>query len=541
MIRFLDRVLRYPIYLWLLGIFPILHLYSANFGIVRDNEAALAIVCMLIATTILFSLSARALRNPQRRALYLGILSLAFSTSGHLYEILFMPKSLLVWNLLSAAAVIALLFATHRLITQNGYAQLTAPLNLVSTLLFTLQIVTLASQMIEARGFAPLVAAYDEFESARQDYEKVTDSASRPDIYYIIPDGYPSDSWLLSAMEYDNSAFTAALEERGFAVAPNVQSNYGATLVSLASTLNMRYLTSNPSDYADFEYLRWSTANSPVARYLLQLGYTYIQFLSGFLHPSPIADINRDLSPNGPVDFDIQADVMIGRGDGGRRESTYLDSDNLLFKQPLIPLYIDTTALRLVHSQLEQLLPQSKWTPYHRFSGQRFIATIDAIESVVAMPEATFTIIHLMKPHFPVNFNEAGQSIGPIEKPSHDEYFADFRFANSQFLRLIDMILEGSANEPVIIFQADHGSVYGYATTEDRRMVYFDIYAGYYLPDSFSLDFSQAWTLVNSFPLILNEVFGADFEIHDNRLLEILDYQTPWLQQDLTNELARSP
>lgn len=540
MARHASRAVRYPVYLWLLGVAPIIHLYSTNYGLVRDNEAVYAIVGMLVATTIGYNLPGRAVKDKHKRAFYLGILSLAFSTSGHLYAIGFMPKSLLVWNLLFAAAVFAIIAALRKLVMQRTYPLLTTPLNMVWSLLLAIQIITLANEMIEALNHAPILPEYSSSPSARQDYDKVLDSASRPDIYYIVPDSYPSDDWLLSAMNFDNSAFTAALKERGFVIAPNAQSNYGATIISLPSILNMRYFSSNPSEYADFDYLRWATANSAVARYLLQFGYTYIQFLSGFLHPSPIADINRDLSPNGPVDFDVPAGIVTGKGDDGSRERSYIDSENLIFKQPFIPLYVDTTALRLVRSQLEKLLPPSPWAPYHRFSGQRFLATIDAIEAVVAMPEATFTIVHLMKPHFPVNFNEEGQLIDPIEKPSHDEYFADFKFANSQFLRLFDLILEGSENEPLIIFQADHGSVYGQPSTVERRMVHFDIYAGFYLPGSFNLDIPPNLTAVNTFPLILNEVFGSDFAIRENRILEVLEYQTPWLQRDLTDEFARS-
>ena len=31
----------------------------------------------------------------------------------------------------------------------------------------------------------------------------MNDSASRPDIYYIIPDSYPSDAWLKEVMDFD--------------------------------------------------------------------------------------------------------------------------------------------------------------------------------------------------------------------------------------------------------------------------------------------------------------------------------------------------
>ena len=84
--------------------------------------------------------------------------------------------------------------------------------------------------------------------------------------------------------------------------------------------------------------------------------------------------------------------------------------------------------------------------PYHLFAPERFLATIDEVESIVSMPEATFAIIHLMKPHLPTVFDERGELI-KIKRPSHGEYFAEFGFTNSKFLQMIDTILDGSSNE----------------------------------------------------------------------------------------------
>lgn len=63
--------------------------------------------------------------------------------------------------------------------------------------------------------------------------------------------------------------------------------------------------------------------------------------------------------------------------------------------------------------------------------------------------------------HFPTVFDERGNLIGPINKPSHQQYFAEFKYTSSKFLEMIDTILEASRNPPVIIFQADHGSTDG--------------------------------------------------------------------------------
>ena len=269
--------------------------------------------------------------------------------------------------------------------------------------MLAVQISSLTSQVIAAQRYAPISAEYSNIDNAGNEYAKVNDSTSRRDIYYIIPDGCPSYAWQQSAMNFDNTAFTQTLEQRGFVIAPHAQSNYGASIVSLPPTLNMRCFSSNPADYSDFDYLNWMTANSAVARYLMQLGFTYIQFLSGSIHPNPIADINRDFSPNGPIDYEITEGITtVAAREGRIQPVARIDPSSILFRQPFLPLYIDTTSMRLVRSRLQKLRPQSQLAPYHRLSGECFLTNIDEMKTVVAMPQATFRIVHLMKPHIPV-------------------------------------------------------------------------------------------------------------------------------------------
>ena len=79
------------------------------------------------------------------------------------------------------------------------------------------------------------------------------------------------------------------------------------------------------------------------------------------------------------------------------------------------------------------------------------------------MPEATFTFVHLLKPHRPIVFDENGKILEKrVEsKKNQEAHLAEFKFINRKFLEMIDTILDGSAHQPVIIFQADHGSKYG--------------------------------------------------------------------------------
>ena len=102
---------------------------------------------------------------------------------------------------------------------------------------------------------------------------------------------------------------------------------------------------------------------------------------------------------------------------------------------------------------------------------------------------------------------------------------------------MIDTILENSQNPPIIIFQADHGSTHGKPLTAERRLVHFDSYAAYYLPDGYALDFPEPYTFINTFPLVMNEVFGTDYPLQEDRLFELLKgYAAPFEQEDVTEE-----
>ena len=289
----LSEVLRQPFYLWLLGVYPILHLYSVNFGLVIDHEVLASLAGMLAATTLVFFLTNAVVRDKHRTAFILGIASICFSFSGHVYTLVFMPKSLFIWTLIVSIAAVFIMVVVYRRSSRRFLVHLTAILNLILLVLMISPSISVVAGHIYASSFAQMSLDNAALNTTRQDTPKVNDSVSRPDIYYIIPDAYPSDAWLQKAMDFDNSAFTQALRDRGFIVAEHAQSNYGSTLHSLASVLNMRYYDSNPTQVQDIDYLRLSIAENKVARQLQQLGYTYIQLLSGFLIPS----FNRGYQP----------------------------------------------------------------------------------------------------------------------------------------------------------------------------------------------------------------------------------------------------
>ncbi len=546
----LSRYGDFPLYPWIAGAIPIVHFYANNLGLVIDQDAFLCLVLSLLGTTIAFLAINHFLRDRHRTALILTICSIAFSLSGHVYILMFMPKSLGVWTLMILSALICIFFLLQRIRSNLVFRHMTPVFNLVMLCLLALQMITLFVRQEEHAQYVRVSEAYTAKYRVPSAIDKVGDSPARPDIYYIIPDGYPSDAWLAQAMDYDNSEFTSALRERGFVIADHAQSNYGGTYLSLASTLNMQYYESNQSPFSDLDYLRLEIANNLVARQLIQFGYKYIQILSGFWVPSSLADVNRDFTSRGPVNVIVsEQDVTEAVYRGDNNEVFQYAGLELSYKEPFIPNYMDTTMLRLVWSRLDKILKDNfgsllaghKGGLISRWNPERFLSAADEAANIASLPEATFTLVHFIKPHLPTTFDENGNFLEQNHAPSHEEFFAEFSFVNSRFLQMIDEILENSQNPPIIIFQSDHGSTYGSVFAPDQRATHFGVYAAYHLPETYSLDLPDAYTLVNTFPMILNTVFGTTYEMRENRLFVLpKNYRRPFQQVDVTDEFAYS-
>ena len=82
-----------------------------------------------------------------------------------------------------------------------------------------------------------------EAELGAQNYPPIPAGKDLPDVYYIILDTYARDDVLKQEYGFDNSTFLEALQQMGFYIGECSQSNYGQTTLSLASSLNMNYLT----------------------------------------------------------------------------------------------------------------------------------------------------------------------------------------------------------------------------------------------------------------------------------------------------------
>jgi hypothetical protein len=323
--------------------------------------------------------------------------------------------------------------------------------------------------------------------------------SDRPDIYYIILDSYGRADVLKNYLEYDNSAFIAALQERGFYVADCSQSNYGYTEYSLPSSLNYDYLdhlhASNKVERVA------ALQQSAVRAFMTEHGYRITAGATSY----PMTDWK---------DADL-----------------YLDFDRNYSALPEFEkLVMDTTVLRLISDY--NLLDVNRLA-----NSDRRARVLSLLKNLKQLPDEKgdlFVFAHFAVPHNPYQFGPNGEWIDDRPKDFKQAYIGQVIFINREILKVIDAILANSKTPPVIVIQGDHGPLTRLAPTPDRKM---PILNAYYLP-GVDVDkvLYRSISPVNTFRVILNNYFGQDLP-----LLEDISYYAPDRQRDKLEVVPQYP
>jgi hypothetical protein len=343
----------------------------------------------------------------------------------------------------------------------------------------------------------------------------------KPDVYYIILDGYARADVLKSLYGYDNSDFIAGLEKRGFYVASQSRSNYPRTLLSLTSSLNIQYL--DPLS----ERMGGSSAEWPV-RDILQHSLVRSIFEKNGYRTIDFAD-EWDFSDIRDGDVYVKPSVIFPTS----------------FERALISRTNLQTILRIFPASFISL---DDYASHRRVILNDFSELVD----IASQAGPKFTYVHIIAPHPPFVYNESGAAVDPgygftfydtqnlfggIENYEKG-YLAQLSFVNQETLNTIDGILANSKTPPVIIIQADHGPAimhYYFSIEELSTFERYSILNAYHLPGVDQADIPADITPVNSFRLVFNQYFGTDYEMLPNHQYfpsEMVLYQF----QDVTNK-----
>jgi len=317
----------------------------------------------------------------------------------------------------------------------------------------------------------------------------------RPNVYYLLLDGYGNAEEIEAATGYDISPFTERLSERGFVVHDDTIANYPVTYLSLASTLAMEYpLGSGPiGDHGP--YYDELSGDNAVVRAFHELGYR-------FIHASDWTT----LECSEKADVCLRPSKGTIEGIGGERERAILEATPLTTVLPTLDIEI--------HALSGYLSPDEVGRKVEAERGKRPI----------------FALAHIIAPHPPFRYGPGcelrdAREVGSLEEwgkaggVGGEEYARAIDCLNPEVLSMIDRI-EARDPDAIVVVAGDHGPRFGFdferpesQWTRPQFAQRFGMLNAQRLPEHCRSSAPEAAAPVNTFRIILACITGRELKL----------------------------
>jgi hypothetical protein len=507
-----------PFHPFILFSFPAISLFLHNNAQLSLNDFLGTIAFLFSMISVIYLLTMLLVRNVHKTALLISVLGLLTFSYGHVLKSLdyFLSTAGLnqkYW--FSGNSGQALLFSFYMLILilvilivrtyRKDFLAITQFLNIVSLAIFGSLILNgiylwVVYPKNEVGGF--IDAWMSRTNKICEQGQPNQSSGMKPNIYYIILDGYGRSDVLEDLYALYPPGLAEGLHDLGFFIGKSSTANYNYTVLSLSSSLNSMYLDDIPDalgkDTRILAPLETIINYNQIGQFLGLSGYQIVALASEFtsvnIHSADIYITPDQISLN-----TYQAELLA-----------------------LTPIPV-----------LQRWFSLKNLYDTHR---DHINFTFNRIPEFAAHTEPVFVFAHILAPHPPFVFQENGSPVDPArafswldgdafaQQGSVDEYIEGYR-AQAQFIgdktvQMVREILENSAIPPIIIVQGDHGpgsktALYDVNNTDlVERM---SILNAIYFPDQNYGNLYPSITPVNTFRVILNQYFGGCLELLDDR------------------------
>jgi len=345
----------------------------------------------------------------------------------------------------------------------NSLLKLNSYLNLLTTIFLVIEII----------GLGIIEATKVELKNKIHIKEPLEKIQNKPDIYFIILDGYTGFSGLQKYWNFENSELKKFLKINGFFIAEKGKTIYNVTNYSIASTFNMSELNFEADNlYAKSSYL--SLANiiqkNIVVEHFYEIGYDFIN-LSFF-------DIRDKKKFYEDIYFLKSGNIYQSRSIYGHLYEFY---NELITDMAFINLNI-----------------------FNRLKNMRSAPN----------KKPKFIYAHIMMPHPPYYFDaEGNKNNSKVANDSKNQmsYLEQLKYTNYLLMETLKSILNPNGNPPIIVVQGDHG--FRHFKEKNKKDVEFSVLSCYYFPGQDYSLFTDSMKTINTFRLIFNKYFNQDFQL----------------------------
>lgn len=501
-----------PLYPVLFVLWYLIALYVGNWGFAQPADVWPSLVMSTIGTVVVWGLLSVWFRDWEMGAFFSWVTVIFCLTYRFQYETLdeWFPQISYLWASLIPFVLFGAVWYVIRWFIR-GFSQATIVLNLVVGILLLLSIGQGVSEywavrvMTEEKGLSP------DSEVAWKEIRKLENIDAFPNIYYIILDGYGRGDVLKEMYGFNNDGFLEELRERGFFIAKNSQANYPQTILSLASSLNLHYLTHLQQTYGSKnqspEPVLQEIAENRLMAFLQTQGYRTVAFSSGMAF-TELRRAERYISIPGALN----------------------EWELLFLGQTPVPIFMQSFfgfSLFDIHQHRLEYL-------------------VEELPRVTISDRPSFVFAHFVSPHPPFilgdqapfrgkehqfSFRDGSHYRQYYQKTSEEyqaRYLEQLQALNERIITMLDKVLSNASRPSLIVLQGDHGPG-AYVDWEDRSKTNLrermSILNAIYVPPGDQLPLYDEMTPVNTFRMILQNYFQLPLPlVKDEAFFSLMEY-----------------
>ena len=483
---------------FLFTVAPLVSFYAVNARELQPSQMLVPLAIGGAAVLLLTGAAYLVFRNAASAAVLVSACAIAFFNYGHVFDALsgkfivhvagFMfGPNVLLWLVVPCLLALVTWFVARHPERVLGTVKITSVVGIA------LVVAAAGAALVATWGMARGSVEARKAGSSVSSIVPTVPEEDYPDIYWIVLDGYASNDSLRKDAAYDNSAFTAYLQRRGFSVVPDSAGNYSCTALALPSMLSMDYVNGYLPDLKSgktknlYDLIRHSSA----VHALKGQGYRYVHIGTGWT--------GTDSAP--------EADLILK----SQTELTRV----LVQTTMLQPLTYRVSPFPDKYSEIS--------TAFRRLSALR------------AGRRPDFVFAHFLVPHEPYVFAADGSratpkgvavsgsgKITPSEVPGY--YAPQVQATNSLVRDCIEDIVRRRSDRPlVIIIQGDHGPW-------DQGIL-----SAFYSSRTKLSTLYPSISPVNYLRVVFNETLGTSLPLLEDRHYRSPDWYNPGDIVDVTD------
>jgi len=474
--KLLDSGIIHP---FMFGLFPILLIFVNNLGEISIESLLVPITIIYLVTITLILIFTKIIKNISKSTVLVSFFLLLFFTIGHVQLSLHGNEIFgLRADSLTVLGIPYLVLFSIGLYAIYKKTDMTKPNQIISVISIAIIISFVPNAISESSGF-----------STNQFYETINfETENKPDVYFILLDGYAGKNSLKENFGFDNSLFLEFLEDSDFYISEKNFSNYSWSNLAMNSFLNMNYLDSYPNYSVDDSLLLRELYNHNLVMKTFQNNGYDAFFIDG---GAPFREIH------------VSTKILCHANDNG-----------------LLQNLIDTSMISVISKKFSK----DSWNE---------IRTC-AFEELQKIPKQSenpkFTYAHFNLPHHPYNYDDNGdlvefdESVKELdERESNHRYINQLKVTNEKIAKIIPKLISSSENTPIIIIASDHGWAFRHhfeKPIEENEKYLIQRYNNFqaFYPAK-NIEAYDNLTSVNMFRQIFNDNFETDLKLFENKAI----------------------